>query len=63
MADKQKRAENRKRYYEKNKEKIIEHLYERRFCEACQREYALYQLSKHRKSKKHINNCSKMKMT
>ena len=52
-----------KKYYDKNREKIIQHLYEKRMCEVCQREYPLYHLSKHRTSMKHINNLSKMKVT
>lgn len=56
-----KNAIYRKRYYDKNREKIIQHLYENRLCEVCQKEYPLYQLSKHRKTMKHINNEIKMK--
>ena len=43
-------------YYEKNKEHIFAHLKEMRLCEECNREYHLYHLSRHRKSKKHIRN-------
>ena len=51
-----KRALYCKKYYDSNKEKIIKHLGEKRLCEVCQREYNLYNLSRHRKSTKHINN-------
>ena len=43
-------------YYEKNKEHIFAHLKEMRLCEECNREYHLYRLSRHIKSKKHIKN-------
>ena len=43
-------------YYEKNKEHIFAHLKEMRLCEECNREYHLYHLSRHRKSKKLIKN-------
>ena len=42
--------ESNKRYYEQ----IIAHLTEKRMCEVCMREYPLYELSRHRKTNKHI---------
>ena len=54
-----KRALYCKKYYDSNKEKIIKHLGEKRLCEVCQREYNLYNLSRHRKSMRHINNLNK----
>ena len=55
-----KRAFYCKKYYDNNKEKIIKHLGEKRLCEVCKREYNLYNLSRHRKSMRHINNLNKM---
>ena len=50
-----------KKYYEKNKEKIMEHLREMRLCEVCNREYHLYLFCRHNKSKKHLINLEKSK--
>ena len=50
-----------KTYYAQNKQKIIAHLGEQRLCEVCNRNYALYKLSRHRKSIKHIKNLEKIK--
>ena len=50
-----------KTYYKQNKQKIIAHLGEQRLCEVCNRNYALYNLSRHRKSIKHIKNLEKIK--
>ena len=47
-------TESNKRYYEQNKLKIIAHLQEKRMCEVCMREYPLFELSRHRKTNKHI---------
>ena len=44
-----------KKYYDNNKEKIIKHLYEYRTCNICNRDYRLYQLSRHYKTNRHIN--------
>ena len=55
-------TEYNKKYYAEHKEEIIAHLGEKRFCEACNRYYHLYNLSRHNKSTKHLNN-SKMKVT
>ena len=49
-------------YYEKNKEHIFAHLEEMRLCEECNREYHLYHLSRHIKSKKHIKNAELKKI-
>ena len=45
-----------KKYYEKNKQKIIEHQKEKRFCTFCNWSYSLYDMSKHNKTIKHIRN-------
>ena len=54
-----KKVSYNKMYYDKNREKIIKHLGEKKLCEVCQREYPLYHLYRHFKSKKHIDNLSK----
>jgi len=51
-----KKSISNKKYYEKNYEKIFEHLKQKRLCEVCNRECGLYNLSNHRKSKIHIKN-------
>ena len=51
------------KYYTQNKQKIILHLGERRMCDVCNREYALYNLSRRRKSKKQLKNLETIKMT
>ena len=55
--------ERNKVYYYQNREKIIAHLGEPRLCEVCNREYALYNLSRRRKSMKHIINMQKSEVT
>ena len=45
-----------KKYYEKNKENIMEHLKEMIVCEVCNREYHLYLLSRHNHAKLHLKN-------
>ena len=52
-------TEYNKKYYAAHKQQIIAHLGEKRLCEVCKREYHLYNLSRHRKSLKHINNLNK----
>ena len=51
-----------KKYYEKNKEKIMEHLKEMRLCEVCNREYRLHLLSRHNHTKLHLKNLEIYKM-
>ena len=48
-----KKAYNKK-YYDKNKENIINHLKHKQLCELCNREFSLSSLSKHNKSKLHL---------
>lgn len=45
-----------KKYYENNKEKIIDHLLQPVCCEYCDKTITLGALSKHNKSKKHLRN-------
>ena len=45
-----------KTYYEKHKAKVYELLYKQVLCEACQNAYSQHYLSKHRKTKFHLNN-------
>ena len=53
------KSQSNKNYYEKNKEKIMKHLYEERLCKYCNRFYRLCKLSSHNKTMKHINNVKK----
>ena len=48
-----KKAYNKK-YYDKNKDKIINHLKQKQLCELCNREFSLASISKHNKSKIHL---------
>ena len=48
-----KKAYNKK-YYDKNKDKIINHLKQKQLCELCNREFSLSSISKHNKSKNHL---------
>ena len=50
------KAKANKKYYENNKDKIIQHQTEKRLCVYCNRSYPLYHMSKHNKSVKHITN-------
>ena len=43
-----------KKYYENNKEKIMNHLKQKQLCELCNREFSLASISKHNKSKNHL---------
>ena len=45
-----------KKYYNENKVKIYEHQKEKRYCIHCNRSYALYEISRHNKTIKHIKN-------
>ena len=51
-----KKAENNRKYYDKHREKIIEHQKEKRLCTFCNQSYPLYHMSKHNKTIKHIDN-------
>ena len=53
------KADHSKKYYDKNRIKIIEHLKTKILCEVCNQLYPLYALSRHRKTLKHINNSKK----
>ena len=55
------KSERNKIYYQNNKDKIISHLGEKKRCEVCNREYPIYHLYRHYKSKKHITNESGLK--
>ena len=46
-------AVNNKRYYEKNREKIINHLKQYVYCDICAKSYMLAALSTHRKTQLH----------
>ena len=48
-----KKAYNKK-YYDNNKEKIINHLKQKKQCELCNREFCIASISKHRKSRMHL---------
>ena len=50
-----KKSISNKNYYEKNYEKILEHLKQKRLCEVCNREYSLFNLSRHRHTKIHLS--------
>ena len=49
-----KKSEYNKTYYEKNKQKIIDHLKEKQICEICNRQFAIANISRHNKTKIHI---------
>ena len=57
------KKEANKDYYDKNREKIMHHLNEKRLCEACNQEYPQHHLYRHFKSMKHIQNLAKPKTT
>ena len=58
---KERKAERNRKYYLENKEKIIQHQYEKRLCIYCNRSYNIYDMSRH-ETIKHITN-KKMKNT
>ena len=48
------KQEFNKKYYREHKREIYEIMYQQVLCQACNKEYSRHYLSKHRKSKKHI---------
>ena len=54
--DKELKSKYNKIYYQKHRDYVIEHLKELRYCECCNQSYHLYQISKHKKTLKHIIN-------
>ena len=50
-----------KKYYDLHKDKIFEHLNKKELCEECNIHIALYNMSRHKKTKKHNNNHNKFK--
>ena len=53
---KERKAERNRIYYLENKEKSIQHQYEKRLCIDCNRFYHIYDMSRHNKTIKHITN-------
>ena len=45
-----------KTYYDKNKETILLHLNTKMYCEDCKKELVLHHMSRHRKTKHHLQN-------
>ena len=54
--NKELKSKYNKTYYEKHKDYVYEHLKTLQYCECCNQSYHLYQISKHKKTLKHITN-------
>ena len=57
---KQNKKISQKKYYDKNRDRLIELQYKDVFCEACNLTTKLYRLSKHKKTAKHLKNIQKI---
>lgn len=48
-----------KEYYQENKERILEKMKRKIYCECCNRDIAKYKYPQHCRTKKHLKNLSK----